>query len=170
MAAPFFPTGKVLIVSIIRFLGKSLQIKQIIGALDKVTAKDTIRALPLSSSLTTDEQARIFTDFGPHVRKVVVATNIAETSITIDDIVVVIDGGKYKSKVYDPYTQMSSLQTVWVPRSSAKQRAGRCTVAARRAARTQVEVQNAVRMQTPRSPAARRAAGFGFQSYRYVRA
>ena len=62
---------------------------------------------------------------GPRTVKIVLATNIAETSITIDDIVVVIDSGKYKSKAYDPYTQMSSLQTVWVPQSSAKQRAGR---------------------------------------------
>ena len=53
------------------------------------------------------------------------ATNIAETSVTIDDITVVIDGGKHKTKAYDPYTQMSSLRTRWIPQASVKQRAGR---------------------------------------------
>ena len=81
--------------------------------------------LPLHGGIAPQAQRKVFRRVGPGVRKIVLATNIAETSITIDDIVVVIDSGKYKSKVYDPYTQMSSLQTVWVPKSSAKQRAGR---------------------------------------------
>ena len=59
------------------------------------------------------------------MRKIVLATNIAETSITIDDIVVVIDGGKVKEKLYDPYTQMSSLSTAFVSHASAMQRKGR---------------------------------------------
>ena len=81
--------------------------------------------LPLHGGIAPQEQRKVFKRVGQGVRKIVLATNIAETSITIDDIVVVVDSGKYKSKVYDPYTQMSSLQTVWVPQSSAKQRAGR---------------------------------------------
>ena len=81
--------------------------------------------LPLHGGIAPQAQRKVFKRVDPAQRKIVLATNIAETSITIDDIVVVIDSGKYKSKVYDPYTQMSSLQTVWVPQSSAKQRAGR---------------------------------------------
>jgi hypothetical protein len=81
--------------------------------------------LPLHGGIAPQAQRKVFKRVGPAQRKIVLATNIAETSITIDDIVVVIDSGKYKSKAYDPYTQMSSLQTVWVPQSSAKQRAGR---------------------------------------------
>ena len=83
------------------------------------------KVLPLHGGIASSAQRQVFKRVPSRCRKIVLATNIAETSITIDDIVVVIDSGKYKSKEYDPYTQMSSLQTVWVPKSSAKQRAGR---------------------------------------------
>jgi ATP-dependent RNA helicase DHX36 len=83
------------------------------------------KILPLHGGIASSAQRQVFKRVSPNCRKIVLATNIAETSITIDDIVVVIDSGKYKSKEYDPFTQMSSLQTVWVPKSSAKQRAGR---------------------------------------------
>ena len=83
------------------------------------------RIVPLHGGIASSAQRQVFKRVPPTCRKIVLATNIAETSITIDDVVVVIDSGKYKSKVYDPFTQMSSLQTVWVPKSSAKQRAGR---------------------------------------------
>ena len=83
------------------------------------------KVVPLHGGIASSAQRQVFKRVPPNCRKIVLATNIAETSITIDDIVIVIDSGKYKSKAYDPYTQMSSLQTVWVPKSSAKQRAGR---------------------------------------------
>ena len=52
----------------------------------------------------------------PGVRKIVIATNIAETSITIDDVVYVVDSGKCKENGYDPNTRMQMLLERWVSR------------------------------------------------------
>ena len=61
----------------------------------------------------------------PGVAKVVVATNVAETSITIPDVGFVVDGARVKEERYDPQRHMASLDDVYVSRSSAKQRRGR---------------------------------------------
>lgn len=58
-------------------------------------------------------------------RKIVLSTNIAETSVTIDDCVFVIDGGKMKEKRFDSNRNMESLDLVWVSRANALQRKGR---------------------------------------------
>ncbi|KAJ8969048.1 hypothetical protein NQ314_001948 [Rhamnusium bicolor] len=58
-------------------------------------------------------------------RKIVLSTNLAETSVTIDDCVFVIDSGKMKEKHFDPNRNMESLETVWVTRANALQRKGR---------------------------------------------
>lgn len=58
-------------------------------------------------------------------RKIVISTNLAETSITIDDCVFVIDSGKMKEKRFDPNRNMESLDTAWVTRANALQRKGR---------------------------------------------
>lgn len=68
------------------------------------------------------DQHKIFSKPPPGVRKVVVATNIAETSITIDDIVFVIDSCKVKEMRYDPTRRMSILQETWTSQASSKQR------------------------------------------------
>ncbi|KAG5890166.1 hypothetical protein JTB14_005186 [Gonioctena quinquepunctata] len=81
--------------------------------------------LPLHSSLTSEEQAAIFKKPKYGQRKIVVSTNLAETSITIDDCVFVIDSGKMKEKRFDPNRNMESLETVWVTRANALQRKGR---------------------------------------------
>ena len=59
------------------------------------------------------------------VRKLVLATNVAETSITIPDVTVVIDCGRMKEVRYDPQTRMSALVECWVSRANANQRRGR---------------------------------------------
>jgi HrpA-like RNA helicase len=87
--------------------------------------ENRFRVLPLHGGIAPASQRLVFKSVPPNVRKIVLATNIAETSITIDDIVVVIDGGKVKEKLYDPYTQMSSLTTAFVSHASAMQRKGR---------------------------------------------
>jgi ATP-dependent RNA helicase DHX57 len=79
----------------------------------------------LHGSLDTSEQRMIFEHPPPGVRKIVIATNIAETSITIDDVVYVVDSGKCKENGYDPNTRMQLLVERWVSRASAKQRRGR---------------------------------------------
>lgn len=80
---------------------------------------------PIYANLPTDLQNRIFEPTPPKVRKVVLATNIAETSLTIENIVYVIDPGYVKENRYTPATNMESLVAVPISRASANQRAGR---------------------------------------------
>ncbi|XP_033836606.1 pre-mRNA-splicing factor ATP-dependent RNA helicase DHX16 [Periophthalmus magnuspinnatus] len=81
--------------------------------------------LPIYANLPSDMQAKIFTPTPPGARKVVVATNIAETSLTIDGIIYVIDPGFCKQKSYNARTGMESLIVTPCSRASANQRAGR---------------------------------------------
>lgn len=88
--------------------------------------------LPLYSSLPPQQQRKIFDKApaprvvgGPPGRKVVVSTNIAETSLTIDGIVYVVDPGFSKQKVYNPRIRVESLLVSPISRASARQRAGR---------------------------------------------
>ncbi|EOA39070.1 hypothetical protein CARUB_v10011734mg, partial [Capsella rubella] len=81
--------------------------------------------LCLHSRVPADEQKKVF-DCPPRgCCKVVLATNIAESAVTIDDVVYVIDSGRMKEKSYDPYNDVSTLQSSWVSKANAKQRAGR---------------------------------------------
>ena len=81
--------------------------------------------IPLHSTLSSEEQRLTFNRPPPGVRKVVMATNIAETSITIDDVVFVIDSGRVRETQYDPITRMSALVTTWCSKASSRQRRGR---------------------------------------------
>ncbi|CAK0911822.1 unnamed protein product [Prorocentrum cordatum] len=81
--------------------------------------------LPLHGMLPPDEQRWVFDRAPPGVRKVVIATNIAETAITVDDVSIVIDCGRMKEKRFDPAKRMESLEDVLVSRANAKQRRGR---------------------------------------------
>lgn len=80
---------------------------------------------PIYANLPSDQQARIFDPTPNGARKVVLSTNIAETSITIDGIVYVIDPGFCKQNHYNPRTGMESLVVVPASRASANQRKGR---------------------------------------------
>lgn len=79
----------------------------------------------LHSMIPSAEQKKVFKRPPQGCRKIVLATNIAETAITIDDVVYVIDSGRMKEKSYDPYNNVSTLQSSWVSKASAKQREGR---------------------------------------------
>ncbi|KAL5334380.1 P-loop containing nucleoside triphosphate hydrolase protein [Aspergillus crustosus] len=81
--------------------------------------------LPVYSALPSEMQSRIFDPAPPGGRKVVIATNIAETSITIDNIYYVIDPGFVKQNAYDPKLGMDSLVVTPISQAQAKQRAGR---------------------------------------------
>ncbi len=81
--------------------------------------------LPIYSQLPTDLQAKIFQKAEEGVRKVVVATNIAETSLTVDGIKYVIDAGYCKLKVFNPRIGMDALQVFPISQANASQRAGR---------------------------------------------
>jgi pre-mRNA-splicing factor ATP-dependent RNA helicase DHX16 len=80
---------------------------------------------PIYANLPSDLQSKIFEPTPPNARKVVLATNIAETSLTIDGIVYVIDPGFVKENTFNPKTGMSSLVVTMCSRASAEQRAGR---------------------------------------------
>ncbi|XP_076300422.1 ATP-dependent RNA helicase DHX8-like [Lasioglossum baleicum] len=81
--------------------------------------------LPVYSALPSEMQTRIFEPAPPGSRKVVIATNIAETSLTIDGIYYVVDPGFVKQKVYNSKTGMDSLIVTPISQAAAKQRAGR---------------------------------------------
>lgn len=80
---------------------------------------------PIYANLPSELQTKIFEPTPPGSRKVVLATNIAETSLTIDGIVYVIDPGFVKENVFNPRTGMESLVVTPCSRASAGQRAGR---------------------------------------------
>lgn len=81
--------------------------------------------LPLHSSLSIADQDKVF-DYAPDgIRKCIVSTNIAETSVTIDGIRFVVDSGKMKEMSFDPTTKMERLKEFWISKASAKQRTGR---------------------------------------------
>lgn len=79
----------------------------------------------LHSSIPLAEQQTIFEPAKAGIRRVILATNIAETSVTIPDVVYVIDTAKIKEQRYDPDRHMSSLISSWVGTSNLNQRAGR---------------------------------------------
>ena len=81
--------------------------------------------LPLHSTVPPEEQRLVFTRPPPGVIKVVLATNIAETAITVDDVSFVVDTGRMKENRYDPLKRMSSLEDCLVTRANARQRRGR---------------------------------------------
>lgn len=80
---------------------------------------------PIYANLPSEMQAKIFEPTPPGARKVVLATNIAETSITIDGVVFVIDPGVVKQDSFNPKTGMFALTIVPCSKASANQRAGR---------------------------------------------
>ena len=82
------------------------------------------RILPLFARLTAAEQARVFARSAE--RKIIVATNVAETSITIPGIKYVVDSGLARISSYSPRSRTTSLPVVPISRSSADQRKGRC--------------------------------------------
>lgn len=80
---------------------------------------------PLHSGIPSKDQRQVFVKPPKGVRKIILATNIAETSLTIEDIAFVIDSGRCKEKSYDPHLKTSTLQESWISQASAKQRKGR---------------------------------------------
>uniref|UniRef100_A0A0E0BBK8 RNA helicase n=1 Tax=Oryza glumipatula TaxID=40148 RepID=A0A0E0BBK8_9ORYZ len=81
--------------------------------------------IPLHGSMPTVNQREIFDRPPANMRKIVLATNIAESSITIDDVVYVIDCGKAKETSYDALNKLACLLPSWISKASAHQRRGR---------------------------------------------
>lgn len=84
-----------------------------------------LSVLPIYSQMPADLQSKIFDRAPPGVRKCIIATNIAETSLTVDGIMYVVDAGYSKLKVYNPRMGMDTLQVTPISQANAGQRAGR---------------------------------------------
>ncbi|KAL5337773.1 P-loop containing nucleoside triphosphate hydrolase protein [Aspergillus crustosus] len=107
---------------ILIFLPGTMEIDRCLNAVRKIP---NTHPLPLHASLLPAEQRRVFQSPPRGKRKVIAATNVAETSITIEDIVAVIDTGRVKETSYDPKDNMVRLQEVWASQAACKQRRGR---------------------------------------------
>ncbi|KAF2485929.1 P-loop containing nucleoside triphosphate hydrolase protein [Neohortaea acidophila] len=107
---------------ILIFLPGVGEIEQTLRALRNVPG---LHALPLHASLQSSQQRLVFKRAPSGMRKVIAATNVAETSITIDDIVAVIDTGRVKETSFDPANNMVKLSEVWASQAACKQRRGR---------------------------------------------
>ncbi len=107
------------------FLPGEQSIKDCLGQLAYMPFSKKLHLLPLYGRLSKEEQDRVFPPAPAGKTKVVVATNIAETSITIDGITTVIDAGTAKMNYYNPRTFTSSLIEGPISKASANQRKGR---------------------------------------------
>ncbi|KAE8388656.1 P-loop containing nucleoside triphosphate hydrolase protein [Aspergillus alliaceus] len=107
---------------ILIFLPGTLEIEKCLNAVKRIP---NTHPLPLHASLLPVEQRRVFLSPPRGKRKVIAATNVAETSITIEDVVAVIDTGRVKETSYDPKDNMVRLQEVWASQAACKQRRGR---------------------------------------------
>ncbi|MGF1713625.1 ATP-dependent helicase HrpB [Photobacterium chitinilyticum] len=110
--------------SILVFLPGAGEIKRLATLVEEKAGNDVL-VCPLYGQLTTDQQQQAIAPAPKGKRKVVLATNIAETSLTIEGIRMVVDCGLERIAKWDPKTGISRLEQVRIARSSAEQRAGR---------------------------------------------
>jgi ATP-dependent helicase HrpB len=113
-------TGDVLV-----FLPGAREIRRVQSMIESEASSASVRVLPLFGELPPEDQDAALTPSPPGTRKVVLATNIAETSLTIDGVRVVVDSGLVRRSMFDPSTGMSRLETQRISRASADQRQGR---------------------------------------------
>ncbi|CCE82984.1 Piso0_002757 [Millerozyma farinosa CBS 7064] len=113
--------------SVLIFLPGIAEIERCIKQIEaKFAEKDKKTwCLPLHSALSSADQQRVFKSAAPGKRKIVVSTNVAETSITIPDCVVVIDAGKVKTLYYDTQFNSTKLVENWCSKAEVAQRRGR---------------------------------------------
>ncbi|XP_073532332.1 3'-5' RNA helicase YTHDC2-like isoform X2 [Phyllobates terribilis] len=106
----------------------------------------------LHSNMQTTDQKKVLKNPPVGVRKIILSTNIAETSITVNDVVFVIDSGKVKEKSYDAINHVTMLKMVWISKASAiqrKGRAGRCRPGVSFRLFSRLRFRNMLEFQTP---------------------
>ncbi|KAF8922394.1 P-loop containing nucleoside triphosphate hydrolase protein [Mucidula mucida] len=106
-------------------IGEIRRLNDMLGDHAAFSQEKQFRVYPLHSTLSNENQGAVFDIPPPGVRKIVIATNIAETGITIPDITCVIDTGKYREMRFDEKRQTSRLVETFVAKSNAAQRRGR---------------------------------------------
>ncbi|TDL28076.1 P-loop containing nucleoside triphosphate hydrolase protein [Rickenella mellea] len=109
--------------AILVFVPGVREIGQCIDLIEASLPPRTAVILPLHSNLSSEEQSRVFHKVFSW--KIVVSTNVAETSITIDDVTYVVDSGKVRENQYNPENGLSCLKEKWISRAAAMQRRGR---------------------------------------------
>ncbi|XP_063169353.1 pre-mRNA-splicing factor ATP-dependent RNA helicase PRP16 isoform X1 [Candoia aspera] len=124
-AAGVFEALVNLLVRIYSHLTLQVTSEQIVEHLEELENAPALAVLPIYSQLPSDLQAKIFQKAPDGVRKCIVATNIAETSLTVDGIMFVIDSGYCKLKVFNPRIGMDALQIYPISQANANQRSGR---------------------------------------------
>ena len=111
--------------SLLAFLPGAAEIRRAQALLENRINDATTDIVPLYGALGGDEQARAIEPAPPGRRKIVLATSIAETSITIDGVRIVVDSGVARVPRYEPDVGVTRLETVRVSRAAADQRRGR---------------------------------------------
>ncbi|MDQ3440467.1 MAG: ATP-dependent helicase HrpB [Planctomycetota bacterium] len=114
------PTGD---GDVLAFLPGAEEIRRTGQQLETFAREENLLVVPLHGSLPFEEQARALRP--AQRRKVILATNIAETSVTIEGVRTVIDSGRARVAGYDPERGLDALELKWISRASAAQRAGR---------------------------------------------
>ena len=113
--------------AVLVFLPGLMEIREFAKLVDKSPEgnQQKLHALPLHSSVTLEEQRRVFMPVELGKRKVILATNIAESSITVPDIKYVFDFGLVKQLTADSSTGFESLRLAWISHAAMLQRKGR---------------------------------------------
>jgi ATP-dependent helicase HrpB len=106
------------------FLPGAGEIRRVQGLLNDLSSA-ALKVLPLYGELGAQDQDAVLAGHAAGIRRIVLATNIAETSVTIPGVTVVIDAGLARRSRFDPATGMSRLELTRISRASAEQRAGR---------------------------------------------
>ncbi|MDE2306551.1 MAG: ATP-dependent helicase HrpB, partial [Gammaproteobacteria bacterium] len=107
------------------FLPGAAEIRRVAKSLDERALSDHVRIMPLYGELDPGAQDAALAPAADGIRKVVLATSIAETSLTIEGVRIVVDSGLSRHAEFDPVSGMSRLATTRVSQASADQRRGR---------------------------------------------
>ena len=105
------------------FLPGAEEIRRAAREIEELSRRKDLLVLPLHGSLSADEQTAALRPSDR--RKIILATNIAETSLTIDGVTTVIDSGLARVAGYDAQRGLDRLELKWISKASATQRAGR---------------------------------------------